>query len=344
LPLRDRARSLLRATEPRAAREPLLSFGSWDVLSSTERVVQVCHPDWRGVRTVAYSFRTPVVECDNLAVWSRNLTDHITRAGIETVVIQGWPPGAGGFAAGLSEAGVVVKCVLHSSPAQHGAEAGEAAVIGEILSLAGRGVLAEVGMAKLGVPEAFTAAGYPVTLVPNRVPVLPQLDRIDLGPGLHIGVFAEPFWRKNVVTQLLAVGLLDSAVAHVIRRPDVSYLEGLEVVEHGELPWEQFVAIQGSVNLNLYVTLSECHPSTPQESYLFGVPCLLSRVSGVFVDDPRLWEMTSVDRPDDPSAIAVAARALLSVSEEAVARARAWMTGHDRRASEIWARFTGYSG
>ncbi len=164
------------------------------------------------------------------------------------------------------------------------------------------------------------------------------------GTGLHVGVFAEPFWRKNVVTQLLAVGLLDGAVAHVIRRPDVSYLEGIEMVEHGELPWEQFVAIQGSVDLNLYVTLSECHPSTPQESYLAGVPCLISRMSGVFADDPRLWEITTADRPDDPSAIAEAARGLLSVSDEAVGLARAWMAHHDRRAAEIWDRFTAGSG
>ena len=126
-----------------------------------------------------------------------------------------------------------------------------------------------------------------------------------------------------------------------MRRPEVSYLEGLDVVEHGELPWEQYVAIQGSVDLNFYVTLSECHPSTPQESYLAGVPCLISRVSGVFADDPRLWEITTTDRPDDPSAIADASRRLLSVRDEAVQRARAWMDNHDRQAAEIWDRFTG---
>ena len=268
----------------------------------------------------------------------------MTAADIDTVVIQGWPPGAAGFASRLAEIGIQVKCVLHSSPAQHGAEVGEAAVVDEVLSLGHRGVLTEVGMAKVGVPEAFTAAGYPVTYVPNRVPLLPPFDPVDLGAGLHVGVFAEPFWRKNVVTQLLAVGLLEGAIAHVIRRPDVSYLEGIDVVEHGELPWEQFVAIQGSVDLNLYVTLSECHPSTPQESYLAGVPCLISRVSGVFTDDPRLWEITSTDRPDDPSAIADGARDLMSVSGEAVQRARAWMTNHDRLAAEIWNRFTALSG
>jgi hypothetical protein len=212
-----------------------------------------------------------------------------------------------------------------------------------VLSLRRSGVLTEVGMAKVGVPEAFTAAGYPVTYVPNRVPVLPRIDRVDLGPGLHIGVFAEPFWRKNVVTQLLAVGLLDDAVAHVMRRPEVSYLDEIDVVEHGEMPWEQFVALQGSVDINLYVTLSECHPSTPQESYLAGVPCLMSRVSGVFREDPRLWEITTTDLADDPSAIAAAAKGLLAVKDEAVERARAWMADHDRRAVQIWERFSGRS-
>ena len=262
-----------------------------------------------------------MVECDNLVLWSDHLLDGITASQVETVVIQGWPPGAADFSRRLAEVGVTVKCVLHSSPAQHGAEAGEAAVVEEILRLARSGILSEVGMAKVGVPEAFTAAGYPVTYVPNRVPVLPEVTRVDLGPGLHIGVFAEPFWRKNVVTQLLAVGLLDGAVAHVMRRPEVSYLDQLSVVEHGELPWDRFVAVQGSVDLNLYVTLSECHPSTPQESYLAGVPCLLSRVSGVFADDPRLWEITTTDRADDPSAIADAARRLLLAKDEAVSLA-----------------------
>ncbi|MEX2653273.1 MAG: hypothetical protein WD473_12640 [Acidimicrobiia bacterium] len=331
---------MLRGSDVAVPRTPVLSFGSWDELSSTEQVIQICHPDWRGVRTVAYSFGPPVVECDNLTLWSDYLIDHITRASVEVVVIQGWPPGAGGLAARLAEVGIEIKCVLHSSPAQHGAEAGEAAVIDEVFSLGRSGILTEVGMAKVGVPEAFTAAGYPVTYVPNRVPVMPAMDRVDLGPGLHVGVFAEPFWRKNVVTQLLAVGLLDGAVAHVMRRPEVSYLDGIAVVEHGELAWERFVGLQGSVDINLYVTLSECHPSTPQESYLAGVPCLISRVSGVFEEDPRLWEITTTDRADDPSAIARAARELLAVRDEAVERARSWMAGHDRRAAEIWDRFT----
>ena len=336
---------LIRRWTGRADKEPdpakpVLSFGSWDAFPAGDpRVVQVCHPDWRGVRTVAYGFQTPVVECSDLGQWGKGLADEMGAAGIDLVVVQGWPPGAAGFVRQLQDRGIGAKCVLHSSPAQHGAEAGEAAVIDEILGLAAAGILAEVGMAKVGVHEAFAAAGHPVAYVPNRVPRLPELAKTDLGEGLHIGVFAEPFWRKNLPTQLLAAGLLEDSVSHVMRKPDIGYLDGLQVVEHGELAWDEFVSLQGSVDLNLYVTLSECHPSTPQESYLAGVPCLISRVSGVFRSDPLLWDLTTVDEADNPEAIAEGARRLLANREEAVSLARLWMEQADAVAARIWDGF-----
>ncbi|MGH8947947.1 MAG: hypothetical protein ACRDXF_03725, partial [Acidimicrobiia bacterium] len=295
-----------------SARAPHLSFGAWDQLpAASPSVIQVCHPDWRGVRTVAYGFATPVVECEDLSHWGPELVESIAASGVELVVIQGWPPGAGRFVGLLGRVGVRSACVLHSSPAQHGAEGGEAMVVDEVLALLDGGALARVGMAKDGVHEAFAALGYKIAYVPNRVPVLPDFEKIDLGPGLNVGVFAEPLWRKNVTTQLMAVAMLEGARGHVMRRPSVDYLNGLDVEEHGELPWDRFIAVQSSVDLNLYVTLSECHPSTPQESYLAGVPCLVSRVSSVFRDDPVLWDLTSVDEADNPSSIANGARRLL---------------------------------
>jgi hypothetical protein len=302
-------------------------------------VVQVCHPDWRGVRTVAYGFATPVVECDDLGRWGSELLGGIKEAGVEVVVIQGWPPGAGQFVDLLHREGLRTGCVLHSSPAQHGAEGGEAIVVEEILALGRSGVLDAVGMAKAGVHAAFAALGYEVAYVPNRVPVLPAFERMDLGPGTNVGVFAEPLWRKNVVTQLMAVAAIEKGRAHVMRRPAVHYLEGLEIAEHGQLPWEEFIALQSSVDLNLYVTLSECHPSTPQESYLAGVPCLVSRVSSVFREDPVLWDLTSVDEADNPATIAWGAARLLEAREEAVERAQAWMIEADKRGADAWGRF-----
>jgi hypothetical protein len=229
--------------------------------------------------------------------------------------------------------------VLHSSPAQHGAEPGEERVVTEVLSLRQDGTLSEVGMVKFGVAEAMRRAGQPVVYIPNRAPLLPEVTRLDLGPGLHIGIFAAPFWRKNVVTQLLSVALLDGAVGHVLEKPSIGYLDEIAVVEHGELPWHAFVALEASVDLNLYVTLTECHPLSPIESYLLGVPCLMSRTSALFRDDPELWDLTTVDTADEPTAITEAAQRLLENRMEAIRRARAWISMADADAEALWTDF-----
>jgi hypothetical protein len=223
--------------------------------------------------------------------------------------------------------------------AQHGAEAGEAAVANEVLALARAGVLDRVGLVKAGLAESFTALGYPASYVPNRAPNLPPLERRDVGPGLNVGIFAEPFWRKNVVTQLGAVALLDDATAHVMRRPDVDYLDHLRIVDHGEIPWDDFVSLQASMSVNLYVTLSECHPLSPIESYQTAVPALMSRTSDVFRSDSRLWDLTTVQIPDDPSEIAKATRRLLDHVDEAVERAGRWIELADASAAERWHEF-----
>ena len=288
---------------------------------------------------MSYSFGAPIIECDDLEIWGSQLSAEIRDAEIECVVIQGWPPGAKEFVNRLSAQKIRTQCILHSSPAQHGAEFGEASVVDEVLALGQSGDLTRVGMVKGGVAEAFRAVGHPVWHVPNRAPMLPELVSFDWGAGFHVGVFAEPFWRKNVTTQLLAAGLIPNSIAHVMKMPHNAYLDSLEVVEHGELPWDEFISVQASMDLNLYVTLSECHPATPQESYLAGVPCLVSRVSDVFKSDSRLWELTSVDEADNPSSIAEATHLLLENRDEAVARAAVWIEQSDLRAREIWEEF-----
>jgi hypothetical protein len=326
--------------EPPDERAPRLSFGSWDDLTPGDpAVVVVCHPDWRGVRTAAYSFREPTIECDDLDRWGDEIVAGLDDNNVATVVVHGYPPGASSFIQTAHAAGINTRVVLHSSMAQHGAEAGEATVVSEVLALAARGALDRVGFVKAGLAESFAALGYPAAYVPNRTPDLPPYERRDLGPGLNVGIFAEPFWRKNVVTQLGAVALLESATAHVMRRPDVDYLDHLQMIDHGELPWDEFVSVQASMDVNLYVTLSECHPLSPIESYLTDVPALMSRTSDVFRSDPVLWDLTTVEIPDDPASIAKATTRLVDHAARAIARAHTWIELADTSAAECWHAF-----
>jgi hypothetical protein len=314
------------------------TFGSWDRLSS--RTLAVCHPRWRGVRTAAHAFGDPVVETDDAAYHARAIVDGAAGAGVEILVVHGFPPGSEVLLGLAHEAGLSTRAVGHSSFAQHGAEAGEAAVMSTLTDLLSSGTLDRIGFVKAGMAEVFEALGYPAAYTPNRAPVVPAIEPMPLGDGSpHVGVFAAPFWRKNVVTQLGAVALIDGARAHVMERPGVAFLERLAVTEHGELPWEHFVRLQGSVDLNLCVTLSECHPLSPVESYLSGVPCLLSRTSALFRDDPGLWESVTVSEADDPVAIAAAAERLLADAGDVVRLARVWIARADAEAAHRWHDF-----
>jgi hypothetical protein len=303
-------------------------------------VVSVCHPDWRGVRTSAYSHRAPVVEVADAGHWSEALAGHLEASGIEVLVVHGFPLGSEHLIRRAAARGLSTRCVLYSSMAQYGGDAIEAGVFGTAVELLREGSMHRLGIAKGEHAEALAALGIPASFVPNRAPQLPPFSRLQLDGGrLHVGIFAEPFWRKNLVTQLGAVALLDNAVAHLIHRPDLPYLDGVPMVEHRLMPYEEFIRLQSSVDLNLYVTLSECQPLTPIESYLAGVPCLSSRTSLLFRDDPDLWQLTTVDELDNPLAIARAAQRLLERKDEAVDRARVWIERWDTAAAERWRQF-----
>ena len=77
----------------------------------------------------------------------------------------------------------------------------------------------------------------------------------------------------------------------------------------------------------------------PIESYLLGVPCLISRTSSLFTDDPEFLALTSVVELDDPQRIADGAKALDEARHEAVTRAVASLRRVDAEAAGAWAAF-----
>ena len=302
-------------------------------------VLQVCHPHWRGVRSSALAFGDPVLESADLALLVE-LVDDIAAAGASTIVIQGWPPGAASFATAASQAGVNVLTVFHSSPAQHGIDGGEAEAVAEMFELRSSEVTQGVATVKAGTEQAYSAVGFDVTHLPNRVPELDDIEPAEVSDGTNVGIFLHPMWRKNVTTQILAAHQL-GWTPFVMGDPNVPYLSRNDLTILGELPRSEFLAIQAAMDITLNVTFSECHPMMPMESYRLGVPCLISRTSDLFADDPELYEMTSLDRSDDPDAIARAASSLLDRSDEAVERANAALDRLDGHAESIWFTFTG---
>ena len=335
--MRDLRRLFRMNRRPPPEPQIYLPFGAWENLSSP--TIAVCHPDWRGVRTAAYAFGDPVVETRDAGRDAVEIAGGAVAAGVTTLVIHGFPVGSASLFRAAKARGLTTRSVMHSSMAQHGSDDGESEMMDAVVELSAEGIVDRVGFVKAGMAEAFRALGIDADHTPNRTPVMPKLERAPLEGGHpHIGVFGVPYWRKNIVTQLGAAAVM-GGTAHVTTKPAVAYLEGLPIVEHGELVRDRFLAVQASTDINLYVTLSECHPMAPIESYLSGVPALVSRTSDVFRSDAVLWDLTTVDEPDNPTTIASSARRLMEHSDEAVERARGWIQAADAAAERAWGHF-----
>ncbi len=329
--MRERFRRLLSPAS-RPTSDPTLGGAPVD---GRARVVALCHPEWRGIRSATKALGLPMVEASDLDRQGSTVGAILDALGTEMVVVSGFPPGTERFVLAQSPRRRF-RILMHSSMAQHGAEAGESAVIGTIARLSASGHVEHLGFTKEGQAEALSALGVPAVFVPAAIEELEEVARDDLGPGGHIGVFAEASWRKNVVTQLGAVALMGET-AHVTRIPPVDYLPGrLRVVEHGLIDRDRFVRLVASVDLNLAVSLYECFPLLPQESYWFGVPALLSRTTALFADDEVLGRFSFVSEHDNPAAVARAASTLLERAEREgiVQRARAWMRAWNLRTAD----------
>ena len=301
-------------------------------------VLQVCHPDWRGVRSSALAFRDPVVETCDLDVLTPH-ADALLSSGVTTVVIQGWPPNALGFATAASHAGLRVLAVFHSSPGQHGIDIGEAEAVNEMLNLQRAGIIHGVASVKAGLSEPFRVLGYEISPLSNRVPDLSDVEPASVPEGVNVGIFLHPMWRKNVTTQALAALQLGWH-PFVMADPQVPYLSSDDLTVCGELPRDEFLSLQAGMDMTFNVTFSECHPMQPMESYVLGVPCLVSRTSSLFTDDRELWELTTVDRADDPTAIADQAARLMDAASEAVSRAQVSLSRLDETSAGLWEAFT----
>lgn len=301
-------------------------------------VMQVCHPEWRGIRASANAFRDPVLEVADLSDLVTRMDD-IAHTGAHTVVIQGWPPNAEAFARAAHSSGLTVLGVFHSSPAQHGVDGGEAAAVQQMVELKNAGVLSRVATVKAGVTRSFEALGHDIAHISNRVPEVGTIAATDQSDRTRVGIFLHPMWRKNVTTQILAARELGWE-PYVMADPNVEYLSPSDFTVVGELPRDDFLTMKAGMDITMNVTLSECHPMMPMESYRLGVPCLMSRTSDLFVDDPDLYRLTTVDQVDNPGAVADAAKDLLANRNHAVRLANHSLDRLDERSAELWRTFT----
>lgn len=173
------------------------------------------------------------------------------------------------------------------------------------------GTIDKIWVAKRGLDALLRAGGIEAELFENFHPQQNRHPRHLNGDGpIKIGVWSvDNNWQKNLISQLLAfAGDRNFEVYHAVTDPIVlSLLETFNVrnvrVGDSPIPRDRFLSWLGKMDVNLYVTLSECSPNVPLESIALSVPVIVGPTTTFFNTEPFLYERLVVPSPEDMASI-----------------------------------------
>ncbi len=165
----------------------------------------------------------------------------------------------------------------------------------------------KIGFLKHGIAE-FISKRYDIpsmellnktTLAGREIPANGNQKKI------HIGVFGNHSFNKNVFNQAMAGLLIKDAVIHVLNYSNIFDNFDERIIVH---PFfsdrEKFFELMGRMSVNMHLSFSEAYPQLVVESMALGVPCLSTRNNGIFEYDDFLEERLIVQQYDNPVAIA----------------------------------------
>lgn len=135
--------------------------------------------------------------------------------------------------------------------------------------------------------------------------------------GVHIGVLGNNQYRKNLINQVVAAGLIEQSVVHVTS-PDLNGFLPPHIPLHvhpSGIPHTDFLEILGSMHINLHLSYSESWGQLTTESLAMGVPCLVANHSDVFDFDNGLKELLVVEDYDNAWAIKERIETILAMGD-----------------------------
>jgi len=247
-------------------------------------------------------FSNPVYSKKELLI----IAEFISRIESEHIVFSGYLPYFDILINYLSLNGKKVSVIYHGSHTSILEDSNAAHHFSSLLSMLKKGTLYHVGFVK---KDLYKSLGillkqkfYPILLKTNERLLSYNHIKFD---GLNIGVLTHNQFRKNIYNMISAALLHDNAFVHVKDKYLADYLQNSNrIITHGYLSNENdFYKILGSVQLNMYVTFSECWGQIVNESLAMGVPCLCSDVSAVLDYDQELKEFLIVKEFDNDYAI-----------------------------------------
>lgn len=215
--------------------------------------------------------------------------------------------------------GVKSYLIYHGSFSTNREDNITAKILYEILELQKSGKIKRIGFVKKGMSETLSTIASVdsvkidlFTNIPGKRNVV-ELDK----RNHHVGVFTHDQYRKNIDNQIAAALMIDDTLVHTKRYYDYEYLfSDNKIVLHSNFDnHESFLCLLGSMDVNMYVSFSECFGQVITESMAAGVPCLAANNSGVFDFDKELFKLLVVQEYDNSNAIYRQLQHVLNIKE-----------------------------
>lgn len=287
---------------------------SWleKIISKKPAAMAVLHPNWLGIRSSTlelfpYYYFVDEVVSEKL---TRHRADLLLETGCQRIVFSGFTNSFLHLALQLKRLKPDIK--LYNFWHGNFLQVNEPMVWDQFCTveqLCRKGVLEKLGFAKKGMAEVMAKTGLRTGFLMNRVNRIPDKASVPPRKGPSFGIWAvQPIWRKFPYAMLAAARMIPNAKVIVSgsddRAREFAKLLRLNTYFYSKsVPQSQILGKLAQMDLNLYVTLSECAPMLPLESLSVGVPCLFGPNSHYFEDHPYLHSRLVVAYPDDALSI-----------------------------------------
>ncbi len=270
-------------------------------------IIAIASPNFRGVMSATSEMVPDIVEISNIYTRKKaaELAAEVVKYSSKKVLISGYAKGHDMLIEELKKADPDLRIfvLVHSAFIWFDVYPAENYVFERFIKLAKDGIIEKVGFCKKDLAEYFKSQGLNTFFVMNRFyPEKHEFKNINKDE-INIGVFGNNLWYRNITNQVIGSLMIKNSKIHVNEITDHFFIDQDRIEIHGILPKDDFLKLYKKIDINSYVSMTECFPMVAIESMQYGVPCLLSDTSDVYSLNPRLKSWLTVSTIDSPIGI-----------------------------------------
>lgn len=310
--------------------------------------IAIAHPDWLGIRSsAAQMFEHLLCVGDDVTpAYARLLALRLAELKPSAVVCQGFPYTYQYLVEALCRhaSDVPLYVVWHGTFMQASEDYAWRS-FRLVCALQRQGKIRRVGCVKRGQDEVLRHNGIDAGYLLNGYRQVPSgASQVPAGP-IRLGIWSiSELKHKPPYEMLAAASMIDNAmVVGSVASPRMrEFCQEFGIAYDfvgAMVPQEQMPRHLATCHVNLYVTLNECAPMLPLESFAAGVPCIVGPNTPYFEDDSYLRQMLVVRVPDDAEEIAARIKGVLLERDEVMKAYRAYALRHNAVAAETITRF-----